>query len=243
MPTFERVDGRRLDELRKIAVRKGFQLHPAGSVLIECGRTRVLCAVTITDGVPRWMREQGVPGGWLTAEYQMLPTATAERTPRESSRGRVSGRTQEIQRLVGRSLRCVVDLAKIGSCTLQIDCDVIDADGGTRCASITGACIAAELALRQLFVDGRISTWPMIERVAAVSVGMVDGTVLLDLDYAEDSAADVDMNVVMTEGGRFVEVQGTAEGKPFTQSQMEKMLAAARKGLAEIFEVQRLAVK
>jgi ribonuclease PH len=185
------------------------------------------------------MREQNVPGGWLTAEYQMLPGSTADRMQRESMRRGPSGRTHEIQRLIGRSLRTVVDLTQIGARTIQIDCDVLDADGGTRCAAITGAGIAAELALRKLFLNGTLTSWPMVDRVAAVSVGVVGQEILLDLNYAEDAAAEVDMNVVMTGGNKFVEVQGTAEGKPFSQSQIDKMLALARKGLQEIISIQK----
>ncbi|OPZ26741.1 MAG: Ribonuclease PH [Lentisphaerae bacterium ADurb.BinA184] len=242
MPTVSRFDQRAADQLRPLRIRRDFQIHPAGSVLFECGATRVICAVTIADGVPRWMREQNIPGGWLTGEYQMLPTATAQRTQRESTRTGPSGRSQEIQRLIGRSLRAVMDLGKIGARTIQVDCDVIDADGGTRCASVTGACVALELALRKLFLAGNLSEWPLRERVAAVSVGIVNGEALLDLCYAEDAEAEVDMNVVMTAGGRFIEVQGTAEKAPFSQAQMDRMLSLARQGLAQLFEAQTKAL-
>ncbi len=217
----------------------GFQRFPAGSILIECGNTRVVCAVTIVDGVPRWMREQNVPGGWLTAEYQMLPSATPSRNQRESGRTGPSGRTQEIQRLIGRSLRAVVDLREIGARTLQVDCDVLDADGGTRCAAITGAAMATEMALRKLYLAGSLKVWPMHGRVAAISVGCLRDDILLDLAYAEDSIADVDMNVVMMNDGRFIEVQGTAEGAPFTQERMNAMLGLARRGMEEIFALQK----
>lgn len=237
-----RQDGRKPDEIRPIKMKRDFQIHPSGSVLIEAGKTRVICAATLLDQVPRWMRMQKVPGGWLTAEYQMLPSATTERSRRESSRGGPSGRTQEIQRLIGRCLRCVVDLEKIGARTLQLDCDVIDADGGTRCASIAGASVAAQLAMKKLFLDGKLSAWPVKEHVAAVSVGVVDGEVLLDLAYNEDCAADVDMNVVMTESGKIVEVQGTAEGEPFSQDQMDQMMALAKKGIQEIIAAQKKAL-
>ncbi len=220
-----------------------FQRHPLGSLLIECGNTRVICAVTASDGVPRWMREQNVAGGWLTCEYQMLPSATGQRTQRESSRGQPSGRTQEIQRLVGRSLRAMVDLRKLGPLTLQVDCDVIDADGGTRCASVTGACVAVELALRKLLAAGKLAEWPIKERVAAVSVGLLAGVPMLDLCYVEDAAAEVDMNVVMTASGRFVELQGTAEGEPFAQAEVEAMLALGRRGVAELIDIQKRTVE
>jgi ribonuclease PH len=220
-----------------------FQANPAGSVLVSIGGTRVICSVSDVPGIPRWMIEQKQPGGWLTAEYRMLPGATLERSQRESTgTSGIGGRAQEIQRLIGRSLRSVLDLTKIGQRTLYVDCDVLDADGGTRCAAITGAGVALELALRKLFIAGALSTWPLREQVAAVSVGVVHGEPRLDLCYEEDSAADVDMNVVMTAGGQFVEVQGTAEHRPFGQSDMEQMLSLARKGLAELFALQRQAL-
>lgn len=237
-----RQDQRRPEQLRPLRFVPEFQRHPAGSVLVEFGDTRVICSVTVVPGVPRWMGEQGVTGGWLTSEYQMLPGSTRERSQRESGRGGPSGRSQEIQRLVGRSLRTVVDLSRIGPRTLYVDCDVLDADGGTRCAAITGASVALELALRKLFAAGELSSWPLREHVAAVSVGLVHGEPLLDLCYVEDAAAAVDMNVVMTAGGRFVELQGTAEGEPFDDAQMQALLALARGGLAEIFAAQRAAL-
>jgi ribonuclease PH len=237
-----RNDQRRPEDLRAIRFTSDFQRNPAGSVLVEFGGTRVICAVSITPEVPRWMREQGRSGGWLTAEYQMLPGSTPDRAARETGRGGPSGRSQEIQRLVGRSLRSVVDLSKLGPRTLYVDCDVLDADGGTRCASITGASVALEIALRRMLAAGELSDWPMRGQVAAVSVGVVKGEPVLDLCYVEDSAAEVDMNVVMTSAGRFVEVQGTAEGEPFGDEEMQRMLALAKGGLKEIFERQRLAV-
>ncbi|MCF7853648.1 MAG: ribonuclease PH [Candidatus Pacebacteria bacterium] len=239
MPSLPRQDGRQPNELRDIRLTRDFQFHPDGSVLIEFDKTRIVCAATVSDGVPRWMREQNVPGGWVTAEYQMLPSATPKRTRRESMLPRPAGRTLEIQRLIGRALRTVVDLEQLGARTIQIDCDVLDADGGTRCAAITGGCVALELAMQQLFVEGHISSWPLKQRVAAVSVGVVDGEVLLDLAYDEDSRADVDMNIVMTAGGKFVEVQGTAEGMPFARPQMNAMLDLAAKGIDEILEIQQ----
>jgi len=237
-----RLDQRKAGDLRPVRFQRDFQYHPAGSVLVEVGRTRVLCAVSIVPGVPRWRNEQGTPGGWLTSEYQMLPGATAGRTQRESGRTGPSGRSQEIQRLIGRSLRAVLDLTQIGQRTIYVDCDVLDADGGTRCASITGASVALDLALRKLFTSGELTAWPLREQVAAVSVGMVEGEPLLDLAYQEDSAAAVDMNVVMTAGGRFVEVQGTAEGAPFSERELQEMLTLARSGLDRLFALQREAL-
>ncbi|MFW5996728.1 MAG: ribonuclease PH [Verrucomicrobiota bacterium] len=238
-----RPDNRKNDEQRRIYIQPEFQKHPTASVLIEVGRTRVICAASIKNSVPRWMREQNVAGGWLTAEYQMLPSATPERNTRESNRGQISGRTQEIQRLIGRALRCVVDLDKLGAKTVQIDCDVIDADGGTRCASITGASVALNLALRNLFAEGFISQWPMREHVAATSVGVLDGETILDLSYSEDSSADVDMNIVMTESGGIVELQGTAEGNPFSEEQTYQMLNFGRKGIKELNQYQKQTIE
>ncbi len=190
------------------------------------------------ESVPRWMKEQEVPGGWITAEYQMLPSATGTRTDREVTKGRLSGRSAEIQRLVGRSLRAVVDLQKLPGITLHVDCDVIDADGGTRCASITGAGVALELAAKRLMEQGKIDQWPILNRVAAVSVGLLQGEALLDLAYVEDSAADVDMNVVMTAGGRYVELQGSGEEATFSDTDLNRLLTIARKGLGEIFAME-----
>ena len=237
-----RIDQRLPDGLRPVRFTKNFQHNPAGSVLVEFGGTRVICSVSVTSGVPRWRMEQGLAGGWLTSEYQMLPGATVERSQRESGRNGISGRSQEIQRLVGRSLRAVVDLTKLGQRTFYVDCDVLDADGGTRCAAITGASVALQLALGKLLAAGELATWPLREHVAAVSVGIVNGEPLLDLCYPEDSAAEVDMNVVMTAGGRFVEVQGTAEGVPFSREQMDTLLGLAEKGLKTIFRLQQEAL-
>ncbi len=233
-----RADGRQPDALRPLAFLPNFQCHPLGSVLAVCGKTRVACAVSLEEKVPSWMKAQGVPGGWITAEYQMLPSATGTRGERESTRGKVSGRTAEIQRLVGRSLRAVVDLEKLPPVTLHVDCDVLDADGGTRCASITGAYAALELACLRLQARGILPQWPLRTRVAAVSVGIVSGTPLLDLCYQEDSAAEVDMNVVMTEQGRFVELQGTGEEATFDQDQLQAMLSLAQGGLRQLFQEQ-----
>lgn len=198
----------------------------------------MICAVSLEQGVPRWMKEQNVPGGWITAEYQMLPSATSQRGEREVTKGKLSGRSAEIQRLIGRSLRAVVDLSKLPGLTFHIDCDVIDADGGTRCASISGASLAIEIAAGRLLANGTLTENPVISRVAAVSVGLLDGESLLDLCYKEDSAADVDMNVVMTDGGRFVELQGSGEEATFDEAQLSDLLGKAKKGLREIFDIQ-----
>jgi ribonuclease PH len=235
----KRVDGRRPNQLRPVKIHPNYVKQPAGSALIEMGYTQVLCAASVEDGVPRWMREQGVKGGWITAEYSMLPYATAPRKPREVTRGRAEGRTQEIQRLVGRALRSVTDIEKLGDRTIWIDCDVLQADGGTRTASITGAYVAVMLAMRKLQDAGVLKECPVTSCVAAVSVGLLDGVTLLDLCYEEDAKAAVDMNVVMTDTGQFVEVQGTGEDAPFTQRQMGAMLKLAREGLAELMTIQK----
>lgn len=239
-----RLDGRQNNELRPLAFVPDYQLHPLGSVLAVCGRTRVVCAVSVENAVPSWMKAQDIPGGWITAEYQMLPSATNTRSTREVTKGKLSGRSAEIQRLIGRSLRAVVDLQKLPGITLHVDCDVIDADGGTRCASITGACAALERAAAKLMADGMLSESPIKARVAAVSVGIVNGEPMLDLCYEEDSAAEVDMNVVMTSTGRFVEIQGTGEEATFDDAQLASLLALARQGLTGLFaEQQRIALK
>ena len=231
----KRVDGRKFDELRKIRFTKNFLAHPLASALIEVGGTKVVCAVSMENRVPPWMRQQNVPGGWLTCEYGMLPASTHSRMRRESSNGKQGGRTVEIQRLIGRSLRGVVDLKKIGQNTINIDCDVIDADGGTRCAGITGAATALQLAMKK----SKFKQNPVNELVAAISVGIVDGQAVLDLCYEEDCNAEVDMNIVMTESGKFIEIQGTAEDKPLSRTQFNEMMDLAEKGLKEIFELQR----
>lgn len=238
-----RLDGRQFNELRPLAFVPDFQIHPLGSVLAVCGRTRVVCAVSVENAVPPWMKAQGVPGGWITAEYQMLPSSTNTRSTREVTKGKLSGRSAEIQRLIGRSLRAVVDLEKLPGITLHVDCDVLDADGGTRCASITGACAALERAAAKLLADGTIAENPIKARVAAVSVGIVHGEPMLDLCYEEDSAAEVDMNVVMTSTGRFVELQGTGEEATFDDAQLASLLALAKHGLAGLFaEQQRISL-
>ncbi|HZP91985.1 MAG TPA: ribonuclease PH [Burkholderiales bacterium] len=235
-----RPSGRRPEELRRLAVHRRYTRHAEGSVLIECGDTRVICTASVDEKVPAFLKGQG--RGWLTAEYGMLPRSTGTRTEREAARGKQSGRTLEIQRLVGRSLRAVTNLAALGERTIQIDCDVIQADGGTRTASITGAFVALHDALSLLKERKLIAEWPGRDFVAAVSVGVFEGAPILDLDYAEDSACDTDMNVVMTGSGRLVEVQGTAEGEPFTRAQLDAMLALAERGIREIVAAQRAAL-
>ena len=234
----KRFDGRNANNLRQIKVTTNYLNHRDGSVLIEFGGTKVICSVTITPGVPSWMRAQKVKGGWLTSEYGMLPASTHSRSNREAVRGKQSGRTLEIQRLIGRSFRTVVDLLAIGQNTVYIDCDVIDADGGTRCASITGASIALQMAFDKCVKEKRLKKNPMKEHVSAVSVGIVDGKPLLDLCYEEDSNAEVDMNVVMTESGKFIELQGTAEGEPFDDKQLFELIALAKSGLKTIAQIQ-----
>ena len=236
-----RSDGRRADQLRAVRITRGFTQHAEGSVLVEMGNTRVLCTVSVEEGVPAFLKGKGQ--GWLTAEYGMLPRATNTRMKREAAEGRQSGRTQEIQRLIGRSLRAVTDLAALGERTLKIDCDVLQADGGTRCASITGACVAVADAVTWCRARGLLTGEPLREFVAAVSVGVVAGVPMLDLDYAEDSTCDTDMNVVMTAGGGFVELQGTAEGTPFTRAEMEALVTLAERGIRELVAAQNAALR
>lgn len=229
-----RIDNRRNNELRPIKITPGYLDYPEGSVLIEAGKTRVVCAVTIQPGVPKWL--DGQNQGWLTAEYAMLPRATHTRTPRETT---PSSRSQEIKRLIGRSLRAAVDLQLIGEHTVTVDCDVLQADGGTRTASITGAYVAVALALRKMIADKTASPRVLKTQVAAVSVGIVGGEAMLDLDYSEDSRAEVDFNVVMTGEGKFIEVQGTAEGDPFTRESMNRLIDLAREGITELMKIQK----
>lgn len=237
-----RTDGRAPDDLRPIQFEKGFVPTAKGSVLVRMGGTHVLCGVSVEESVPRWMRSQGVEGGWVTAEYSMLPYAGGPRSRRESTTGKVGGRTHEIQRLIGRSLRAVVDLKALGRRTLWVDCDVIQADGGTRTAAVTGGYVAFRLAVNRLLEYGELDRDPVREAVAAVSVGVVEGNALLDLCYEEDLVAEVDMNVVMTTSGRFVEVQGTAEDQPYTKDSLDAMLALARKGVGELLDAQAAAL-
>src|SRR5215813_90307 len=238
--SFARTDGRAADELRTAKITPGFLPYAEGSVLIEMGSTRVVCAASLEDRVPPFLRNSGQ--GWLTAEYAMLPRATQSRTSREIGRGGPSGRTHEIQRLIGRSLRAIADLKVLGERTITLDCAVLQADGGTRTAAITGAYVAFALASRHLLKSGKIQRSLMTDQVAAISVGIVSGTPLLDLKYDEDSRAEVDMNVVCTGDGRFIEVQGTAEGSPFTREQMDNLLELAKKGIAELVQLQRQAI-
>ncbi len=232
-----RADQRQPNQLRPMKLTPGYLLTAEGSVLIEAGNTRVLCAASIEETVPGFLRGSGK--GWVTAEYSMLPRATSTRTPREVAKGRQSGRTMEIQRLIGRALRSVVDLAALGERSIILDCDVLQADGGTRCAAITGAYVALSTALRQLVKFGAIKKSPLRDHVAAVSVGVLDGVPLLDLCYQEDSQAEVDMNIVMTGSGRFVEVQATAEKTPFDDDQLAALLSLGRHGIRELVALQR----
>ncbi len=234
-------EGRSLSELRNITITRHFIKHPEGAVLIEFGDTRVICTASVEETVPPFLRGKGT--GWVTAEYSMLPRATHTRSPREAAKGKQSGRTLEIQRLIGRSMRAVTDMTKLGERTVYLDCDVIQADGGTRTASITGAYIALNDAVESLLLSGKITQNPMKEAVAAVSVGILDGQPALDLDYHEDSSAEVDMNFVMTASGRFVEIQGTAETEPFTIEQMDNMRDLAISGINRLFEYQKQAIE
>jgi ribonuclease PH len=237
--TLARADGRAFDTLRPVTIEPNPLSFAEGSALISVGNTRVLCAATIEEKVPPWLRNQG--RGWVTAEYSMLPRATQERNQREAARGKVGGRTHEIQRLIGRALRAVTDLKLLGERSVIVDCDVLQADGGTRTAAITGAYVALALALRRDFSPGT-PKWPLVRQIAAVSVGYVDGVAHLDLQYSEDSRAEVDMNVAMTDAGAFVEVQGTAESRPFDRAQLDEMLALAESGIESLFVRQRAAL-
>ncbi len=238
--TFQRSGGRAADALRPVRITRGYTIHAEGSVLIEFGATRVLCTASVEEKVPPHKRGSGE--GWVTAEYGMLPRATHTRGDREAARGKQSGRTQEIQRLIGRSLRAVFDLKKLGERTITLDCDVLQADGGTRTAAITGAFVAAQDAVNSLLANGKLAESPILGPVAAISVGIVQGTPLLDLEYVEDSACDTDMNVVMTGAGHYVEVQGTAEGAAFTRAEMDELLRLADKGIGELVALQRAAL-
>ncbi len=236
----QRPSGRKPDELRDIAITRNFTCHAEGSVLVAFGDTRVICTASVEQGVPRFLRGSGQ--GWVTAEYGMLPRSTGTRMGREAARGKQGGRTVEIQRLIGRSLRAAVDLAKLGEHTITIDCDVIQADGGTRTASITGACVALVDALNYLQREKLLDTDPLLQMVASVSVGVYQGTPVLDLDYPEDSSAETDMNVVMGEDGGFIEVQGTAEGMPFAREQLDGMLDLASAGISQLVAAQKSAL-
>ncbi|MFN3883624.1 MAG: ribonuclease PH [Rhodocyclaceae bacterium] len=236
-----RHDGRAFDQLRSLKFTRHYTRHAEGSVLVEFGHTKVLCTASVEEKVPPFLKGKGQ--GWVTAEYGMLPRSTHTRTDREAAKGKQSGRTQEIQRLIGRALRAVTDLVGLGERQVTLDCDVIQADGGTRCASISGACVALHDALAGLVAQGLLTAHPMRELVAAVSVGIIDGQPVLDLDYAEDSSCDTDMNVVMTGSGGICEIQGTAEGKPFTRAELDVLLALAEKGVREIIAAQKVALE
>ncbi len=237
MTTFQRSDSRNANALRPVKITRRYTIHAEGSVLIEFGNTKVLCTASVEDRVPP--HKKGSGEGWVTAEYGMLPRATHTRSSREAAKGKQSGRTQEIQRLIGRSMRAVFDLKKLGERTISLDCDVLQADGGTRTASITGAFVAAQDAVNQLLKQGKLTESPIIGSVAAISVGIVQGTPLLDLEYTEDSSCDTDMTVVMTGAGHYVEVQGTAEGAAFSRQEMDALLVLAEKGISELIVLQQ----
>jgi ribonuclease PH len=235
-----RPSGRSAEQVRPIKITRHYTKHAEGSVLVEFGETKVLCNATIDEGVPRFLKGQNQ--GWVTAEYGMLPRATHSRTQREAAKGKQTGRTMEIQRLIARSLRAMIDLKLLGEYTITLDCDVIQADGGTRTASITGACVALNDAINKMVAEGKIKQNPIKSLVAAVSVGIVDGQAVCDLEYIEDSNAQTDMNVVMTDDGRMIEVQGTAEGEPFSHDELLKLLALAKNGIATIIDAQKQAL-
>ncbi|ARN74165.1 ribonuclease PH [Oceanicoccus sagamiensis] len=235
-----RPSGRSNDQLREVTITRNFTCHAEGSVLVTFGNTKVICTASVEAGVPRFLRGQGQ--GWITAEYGMLPRSTGSRMGREAARGKQGGRTVEIQRLIGRSLRAAVDLTALGENSITIDCDVIQADGGTRTASITGACVALADAISYMNAEGMIEGNPLKQMTAAVSVGVYEGEAVLDLDYPEDSNAETDMNVIMTEAGGFIEVQGTAEGEPYSRAELDSMLALAEKGIYELIDLQKAAL-
>jgi ribonuclease PH len=239
--SIQRPSGRPADQLRDVRITRHYTKYAEGSVLVEFGDTKVLCTASVSESVPPFLRDKGQ--GWLTAEYGMLPRATHTRSDREAARGKQTGRTQEIQRLIGRALRAVFDLEALGARTINLDCDVIQADGGTRTASITGAFVAAHDAVSKLLADGRLQRSPITDYVAAISVGVYEGVPLLDLDYAEDSACDTDMNIVMTGSGGLVEVQGTAEGAPFSRAEMDALLDLAQSGIRTLVEKQKAALE
>jgi ribonuclease PH len=237
-----RSDGRAANQLRPIRFQNHIAPHATGSTLIEWGNTRVICGVTVEETVPRWMKEQSVPGGWITSEYSMLPYSTHQRKQRDISKGKIDGRSQEIQRLIGRAMRAALDLVKLGPRTLWVDCDVLQADGGTRTAAITGSYVALSLAMRKLISDGKLQESPVLNAVAAVSVGIVGGQALLDLCYTEDAAASVDLNLVMNGSGEFIELQGTGEESTFTAQQLAQMLSLGKSGIDELLLLQQQAI-
>ncbi len=237
-----RADGRQTNELRPLRFRNGFAPHATGSTLIEWGNTRVICAVMIEENVPRWMKEQNVTGGWITAEYSMLPYSTLQRKPRDITKGRIDGRSSEIQRLIGRAMRAAIDLEKIGPRTICVDCDVLQADGGTRTAAITGAYVALSLAVKKLIAENKLAESPILHGVAAVSIGVVAGQTLLDLCYTEDVAAAVDFNLVMNSKGEFIELQGTGEEATFSEAQLADLLASGKAGIRQLLAAQTAAL-
>jgi ribonuclease PH len=237
-----RSDGRRPDQLRPVRFQNGVAPYATGSTLIEWGNTRLICGVTVEESVPRWMKEQGAAGGWITAEYSMLPYSTLTRKPRDITKGKIDGRSQEIQRLIGRSIRAALDLEKLGSRTLWLDCDVLQADGGTRTAAITGAFVALSLAIRKLMAEGKLAASPINRPVAAVSVGIVEGQPLLDLCYVEDVAASVDMNLVMNAAGEFIELQASGEEATFSSEHLSGMLALGKSGITQLLHAQEAAL-
>jgi ribonuclease PH len=237
-----RVDGRWPNQLRPVRLQNHIAPHATGSTLVEWGNTRVICGVTLEDIVPRWMKEQGVGGGWITAEYSMLPYSTLQRKPRDISKGRIDGRSQEIQRLIGRAMRAAIDLEKLGTRTIWVDCDVLQADGGTRTAAITGAYVALSLAIRKLLAEAKLLESPMLSAVAAVSVGMVEQQAMLDLCYTEDAAATVDLNLVMNAAGEFIELQATGEEATFSEAQLAEMLTLGKAGIRELLAAQQAAL-
>ena len=237
-----RSDGRQPHQLRPIRFQNHFAPHATGSTLIEWGSTRVICGVTVEDSVPRWMKEQNVTGGWITAEYSMLPYSTLQRKVRDSSKGKIDGRSQEIQRLIGRAMRAALDLDKLGQRTIWVDCDVLQADGGTRTAAITGAYVALQLAIRKLMAEGKLAENPIQHGIAAVSVGIVDGRALLDLCYVEDNGAAVDFNMVMNSADEFIELQGTGEEATFSEAQLAELMSLGKTGIRQLLEVQTQAL-
>jgi ribonuclease PH len=237
-----RADGRQWNQLRPVRFQNGIAPYATGSTLVEFGNTRVICGVTVEETVPRWMKEQNVTGGWITAEYSMLPYSTLQRKQRDISKGKLDGRSQEIQRLIGRAMRAAIDLEKIGSRTIWIDCDVLQADGGTRTAAITGAYVALGLAVRKLMTEGKLTATPLLSPVAAVSIGIIDGVALLDLCYTEDVAAAVDLNLVMNEKGQFIELQGTGEESTFSEGELAQLLAVGKDGIKALILAQHAAL-
>jgi ribonuclease PH len=237
-----RADGRSANQLRPLRFQNNIAPNATGSTLVEWGNTRVICGVTVEESVPRWMKEQGMKGGWLTAEYSMLPYSTLERKPRDAAKGKIDGRSQEIQRLIGRAMRAAVNLEKLGARTVWIDCDVLQADGGTRTAAITGAFVALSIAMHRLLADGKLMENPLLHGVAAVSTGIVDGRALLDLCYTEDVAAAVDFNLVMNSAGEFIELQGSGEEATFTEKQLADLIALGKTGVRELLAAQEKAL-